>query len=172
MKRIGIAALVALLGLAALTPSAHAVGVMASWWQIDEENHDGFGGGLRSKVMFMPMVGMDTRASWIKFSDPDMNVFPIEATGILQLGMVYGGIGAGYYVFDGDEVDLDNNFGWYLVGGIEVAVGKFGVFGELKWTKLETDIENIDPDLGDVPTSLEADGIGFNIGVNFGVPMR
>jgi hypothetical protein len=172
MKRVCVAALVALLGIAVVTPSAHAVGVMASWWQIDEENQDGFGGGLCSRVMFAPMIGMDTRASWISFSGADMNVFPIEATGILKLGMLYGGIGVGYYVFDADEADLDNNFGWYLVAGIDVGVGKFGVFGELKWTQLSTDIEGVDPDLDDVPTSLEADGIGFNVGLNFGIPTR
>lgn len=171
MKRLCIAALVALLGVSVVTPQAHALGVMASWWQIDEDNEDGFGFGLRSKTQIVPMVAFDTRASWIKFSDPDTNVFPIEATGILQLGMVYGGIGVGYYIFDADGAELDNNFGWYVVGGIDVGVGKFAVFGELKWTMLSVDIEGVDPNLSDVPTELDADGIGFNLGVLFGVPM-
>ena len=172
MKRFCIAALAAMIGLAAMAPASHAVGLMASWWNIDESNEDGFGFGLRSKVQVARVAAIDTRASWIKFGDPDTNVFPIEATGILQLGMVYGGLGLGYYIFDAKDVDLDNSFGWYVVAGIEVAVGKFGVFGELKWTKLSTDIDGVDPDLGDVPTELEADGMGVNIGVMFGVPGR
>jgi hypothetical protein len=84
--------------------------------------------------------------------------------------MIYAGIGFGYYIFDSDAADLENNFGWYLVGGIEIGLSKFGVFGEVKWTQLSADIEGVDPDLDDVPTSVEADGIGFNIGVMLGVP--
>ena len=170
MKRLFVVAVVAMLGLAAITPSAHAIGVMASWWNIDEANEDGFGLGLRSKTQIIPLVAIDTRVSWIKFSDADLQVFPIEATGILSLGMAYAGIGAGYYIFDADQGDLDNNFGWYLVGGIELGLSKFGVFGEIKWTQLSADYKDVDPNLQDVPTSLEADGIGFNVGVMLGVP--
>jgi hypothetical protein len=164
MKRSCIAALVALLGMASLAAPAHAIGVMASWWQLDESNEDGFGIGLRSKVKIAPLVAFDTRASWIKFGDPDANVFPIEATGILQLGMVYGGLGVGYYIFDAQDADLDNNFGWYVAAGIDVGIGKFSAFGELKWTMLSTDI-------GNATTELDADGFGVNVGVLFGVPM-
>lgn len=170
MRRFCIIALAAMLSLGAIAPSAHAIGVMASWWNIDDANDDGFGLGLRSKTQIVPMFAFDTRASWIKFSDADLQVFPIEATGLLKLGMLYAGIGAGYYIFDADQGDLDNNFGWYLVGGIDIGVGSFGVFGEVKWTKLSTDIKDVDPDLGDVPTELDADGIGFNLGVMFGIP--
>lgn len=170
MKRFCIAALVAIIGLAAITPSAHAIGVMASWWNMDEGNDDGFGFGLRSKVQIIPLISFDTRASWIKFNDADLNVFPIEATGMVKLGMLYAGLGGGYYIFDADNADVDNNFGWYLVGGIDISVSSFGVFGEVKWTMLEADIKDVDPNLGDVPTSLDADGIGFNLGVMFGLP--
>jgi hypothetical protein len=170
MKRFCVAAMVAVLALAAMAPSAHAIGIMASWWNMDEANEDGFGVGLRSKMQIIPLIAIDTRASWIKFSDADLNVYPLEATGIVKLGMLYAGIGAGYYIFDADEGDLENNFGWYLVGGIDIGLGGFGVFGEVKWTMLSADIEGVDPDIDDVPTSLEADGIGFNLGVMFGLP--
>ncbi|HEX6791515.1 MAG TPA: hypothetical protein VF247_09415 [Candidatus Krumholzibacteria bacterium] len=170
MKRFCIAALVALAGITAITPSAHAIGVMASWWNIDEANQDGFGFGLRQKTQIVPLISIDTRASWIKFSDADLQVFPIEVTGMVRLGMLYAGLGGGYYIFDADQGDLDNNFGWYLVGGIDISVSKFGVFGEVKWTQLSADYKDVDPNLSDVPTSLEADGIGFNLGVMFGVP--
>jgi hypothetical protein len=171
MKRITLILLVAIFAIGTAAPSANAIGVMASWWQIDESSDDGFGAGLRSKMKIVPMVAFDTRVSWIKFGDEvDMNVFPLEATGILQLGMVYGGIGAGYYIFDGDNIDLKNAFGWYLVGGIELGLSSFGVFGELKWTMLSPDIDGVDPSLDDVPTELDADGMGFNVGVMFGIP--
>jgi hypothetical protein len=169
MKRIACAALAALLGVAVVTPSAHAIGVMASWWSMDDEDQDGFGGGIRSKTQIVPLVAIDTRLSWINFSDGDLNVFPIEATGLLKLGMLYAGLGGGYYVFDADY-DVDNAFGWYLVGGIELGVGKFGLFGEFKYTMLSADITGPFPD--DVNSAtLEADGIGVNVGVMFGIPM-
>jgi len=171
MKRICLVLLLAVFAVGTAAPSANAIGIFASWWTIDESNDDGFGGGLRSKTQIVPMVAIDTRVSWVKFSDTvDMSVFPIEATGILKLGMLYAGIGVGYYIFSADDVDLENAFGWYLAGGIEVSLSKFGVWGEVKWTMLSPDIEGVDPDLGDVPTELDADGIGFNVGVMLGVP--
>jgi hypothetical protein len=170
MKRFCIFALAAMLALGALVPSAHAIGVMASWWNMDDASDDGFGVGLRSKTQIVPMVAIDTRVSWIKFSDPDVNVFPIEATGLLKLGMLYAGLGAGYYIFDADGADLDNNFGWYVLGGVDVGLSSFSIFGEVKWTMLSTDIKDVDPNLGDVPTKLDADGIGINLGVMIGIP--
>jgi hypothetical protein len=165
MKRICIIALLAVVALGAASPNAQALGVFASWWNMDEANEDGFGFGVRQKVSFTPLLAVDTRASWVSFSDADLNVFPLEASGLVSLGLFYGGIGLGYYIFDSDGGDLENNFGWFLVGGIEIALAKVGVFGEVKWTQLETDFENIDPNLQNVPTSLNADGVGFNLGV-------
>jgi hypothetical protein len=167
MKRFRVSTLATLLVLATMAPSAHAIGVMASWWNIDKTDDDGFGGGLRSKAQIVPLVSFDTRVSWINFSDSNTNVFPIEATGMLKLGMLYAGLGVGYYIFDAEDVDVDNNFGWYLVGGIDIGAGPVGVFGEVKWTMLSADIEGVNPSLS---TELDADGIGFNAGVMFGVP--
>jgi hypothetical protein len=160
----------AMFGLALLAPSAHAIGGMASWWQIDETNEDGFGGGLRSKSQIVPMIAIDTRISWINFGDSGTNVFPIEATGLLRLGMLYAGIGMGYYIFDADHVDVDNDFGWYLVGGIDVGVGKFGVFGELKYTMLTTEATDVLPQTGQETFDFKADGFGVNVGVMAGLP--
>lgn len=166
MKRIFLAALLALATLGAFSTGAHAnQGIYAAWWNLDEANDDGFGFGFRSKIQVVPLFSFDTRVSYIKFSDSDMNVFPIEATGMLKLGMVYAGAGVGYYFFDSNKVEVDNNFGWYAVGGIDISLGSFGVFGEVKWTSLSTDVSNVS-----VPTSLDADGIGFNLGVMFGLP--
>lgn len=172
MKRFCVAVMVAMLGLAVMTPSANAIGLMASWWQLNDANEDGFGAGLKNKMPIIPLVAIDTRASWINFSDSDMNVFPLEVTGLVTLGLLYGGLGVGYYIFDAENFDLDNAFGWYVLVGAEIGLGGFGVFGELKWTDLSVDASNVDPDLGDVPTSLEADGMGLNIGINFGIPKK
>jgi hypothetical protein len=172
MKRFSLAALLALAALGAFSTGAHAnQGIYATWWKLDQSNDDGFGFGFRSKIQVVPLFSFDTRISYIKFSDSDVNVFPIEATGMFKLGMVYAGAGVGYYIFD--NAGADNNFGWYAVGGIDISLGSFGVFGEAKWTSLSADAKDLDPDAGDISHSLDADGIGFNLGVMFGgIPGR
>lgn len=170
MKKLCIAAMIAILGLSAMAPSAHAIGVMASWWQIDKTNDDGFGFGLQNKFNITPLFSFDTRASWIKFNDSKTDVFPIEATGMVNIALLYAGLGVGYYIFNTDgAVSLDNNFGWYAVGGAHFGLGPVGVFGEIKYTKLSADFKGVDPNITDVPKSLDADGIGFNVGVSFGM---
>ena len=109
--------------------------------------------------------------TYIKFNS-DLSIIPIEATGILRLGMLYVGAGVGYYFFDASHVD--NNFGWYALGGIDIPAGPVGIFGEVKWTSLSTDVNSgspLAPGLGvSSKTTLKVDGIGANIGVMFGVP--
>ena len=169
MKRFGLIALLAIACLGTSVHSANAIGVFASWWDANDADDKGFGGGIRSKTQIVPMIALDTRVSWIKFDDSDINLFPIEAAGILKLGMLYAGLGGGYYIFDA-EPSVENNFGWFVCGGIEIALSSFGVFGEVKWTSLSADFDDVDVDLGDVPTEVKADGWGINAGVMFGIP--
>jgi hypothetical protein len=82
--------------------------------------------------------------------------------------VLYGELGAGYYIMDSD-IDIDNNWGWYVLAGVLVGRGTKGLFGEVKWTSLSADIHNVDVDLGDVPNTLDADGVGINVGVSFGI---
>jgi hypothetical protein len=162
MKRICVAAMVALVALVAVTTGARAnQGIFATWWDANDTKDNGLGLGFRSKVPIAPLVSFDTRVSWIRFNDDDINLFPIEATGMLKLGMLYAGAGVGYYNFNG--ANLKNSFGWYALGGIDVGVGSFGIFAEAKWNSLKTDVEN-------VPKSVDAGGMAFNAGVMFGVP--
>ena len=167
MKKLCIAAMVATLALSALAPSAHAIGVMASWWNMNDANTDGFGFGIQQKFKLAPMVALDMRTSYINFKDSKLKVFPLEATGLLSLSMFYAGVGVGYYIFDANELSIDNNIGWYVLGGAEIGAGPVGVFGEVKWTSVSSDINDVKPGSG-LPTSLSADGIGFNVGVRFG----
>ena len=162
MKRLLVTAMLVMAGLGTMAPSAHAFGVFGAWWDAEDASDGGLGFGIRSQTRIVPLVSIDTRISWIKFSDDDFSVYPIEVTGMLKLGMLYAGVGVGYYFFSDD---LENDFGWYLVGGIDIGAGPVGIFGEVKWTSLSTDIKNAAP-----PESLSADGIGINVGVMFGVP--
>jgi hypothetical protein len=155
-------------GLTAAVPGAHALGVFATWWNMNDADDNGFGVGVRQTIKILPVVAIDTRASYLSFDDSDLKMYPLEATGLARLGLFYAGLGVGYYIFDADGPDLENNFGWYVVGGVEVGAGAVSVFGELKWTQLEADYENVDPDLSQVPTNIDAAGMGFNAGVAFG----
>jgi hypothetical protein len=168
VKRICLAALAALFALGAATTGAHAnQGVFGTWWNAKDPGDHGLGFGFRSKVQVAPLFSFDTRVSWIKFKSDDISVYPIEATGMLKLGMIYLGAGGGYYVFDAKKADLDNNFGWYALGGIDISAGPVGVFGEAKWNSLSTHINGVTSSTA--PTSLSADGVSFNLGVMFGV---
>ena len=158
MKRICVAALVALV---VMTTGASANrGIFATWWDANDTHDHGLGLGIRSKGQISPLVSIDTRVSWIKFKDDDIDLFPLEATGMLRLGMLYAGAGMGYYIFNG--ANLKNSFGWYALGGIDIPAGRVGIFGEVKWNRLSTDVEN-------VPKSVDAGGWAFNAGVMFGL---
>ena len=178
MKRLFVVAVLACTALALFAPHAHAFGIMGSWWNIKDTDSDGWGGGIRQEIPLIPgkhdaeeglvHLSLDTRASFLNFKDSDLNMFPLEVGALLGLGVLYGELGAGYYIMDSD-VDIDNNWGWYVLAGVLVGRGTKGLFGEVKWTSLSADIHNVDVDLGDVPNTLDADGVGINVGVSFGI---
>jgi len=169
MKRI-IPALLAVALVGTTVQNAHALGAYATWWNIDETNDGGFGIGIRQPIKIVPVFSIDTRAAYVNFSDADLNVFPLEAVGIVSLGLLYGGLGVGYYIFDtGGDVSFENSFGWHILAGVSVGVKPVTLFAEVKWTQLEADIKDVDIDPGNVPTSLDAAGFGFNVGVLFGL---
>lgn len=154
---------------------AHAVGAFGSWWQMDENSADGFGFGLRHKITFTPLIGIEGRASWISFSDvlpssggvnppadDSADVIPLEAMGVVSLGLFYGGVGVGYYMFDAETVSLSDEVGWFGLVGVELGLGPVKVFADVKWTQVETGVE------GNSQT-YSADGPGANVGVDFGL---
>jgi hypothetical protein len=180
MKRFYVAAVFALTALVTLAPSAHAFGIMGCWWNMKDQSEDGWGGGLRQQIPLIPPKGsdsedalvrlsLDTRASYFRFSDAELNVIPLEIGGMAQLALIYAELGGGYYIFDADHYDVDNAWGWYILGGVNIGRGAKGLFAEVKWTSLTADIKNVDVDLGDVPNSINADGVGINVGINFGI---
>ncbi|HEX6791514.1 MAG TPA: hypothetical protein VF247_09410 [Candidatus Krumholzibacteria bacterium] len=191
MKRSCFAVLLAVSAiLLTHVPAAHAFGIMGSWWNIDKSNEDGWGGGIRQEVPLIPWgwgdndstdgdndadaeealirLSLDTRASYFRFSDADLNVIPLEVGGLIGLGVLYAELGGGYYIMDADY-DVQNDWGWFALAGVMLGRGATGLFGEVKWTSLTADIDNVDVDLGDIPNSLDADGVGINVGISFGI---
>jgi hypothetical protein len=169
VRHIRIAVLGAFFALCTLASATHAAqGIFGTWWNPKDTESNGYGLGFRSQVRVNPYISFDTRASFVKFKDDDLNVIPLEATVMMKLGMVYAGAGGGYYFFDSNKnVDLDNNWGWYALAGIDVPVWRVGLFGEAKWLELSTDGHFTSGAESGTTTNLKANGLGINIGVMF-----
>jgi hypothetical protein len=211
MKRLCFVALLSFAGVVLPVVSAHAFGIFGSWWNMDDSDVDGWGGGIRQEIPLLPWgkddddddysttahgdsvvihhdddngddyeaddslvrLSLDTRASFVRFSDSDtdfdLNVIPIEVGAMVGLGVLYAELGGGYYFMDADDPGVENAWGWFALAGVMLGKGTKGLFGEVIWRDLSADLEDVDVDVGDLPESLDAAGIGFNVGVSFGI---
>lgn len=118
-------------------------------------------------------LSLDTRISYLRFTDEsaldnDLDVVPIEIGALLGLGVLYAEIGGGYYFMNSD-IELENSWGWFALAGVTLGKGTKGLFGEIMWRSLTSDFEDIDVDIDDLPESLDAAGIGVNVGISFGI---
>jgi len=155
--------IVAVAVVMSLAPQAHSIGAYLSYWN-GEDTDNGYGVGLNHQIKIIPLISAELRASWLSFSedDPSMNLYPLEGLARAKLGMFYLGLGAGYYIFSGsDDVKWDNAWGLFGVGGLEITIAKIGVFGELKYTWVETKITE------PIESDVDGSGIGVNVGVIF-----
>ena len=134
---------------------ASALGIFAQWQ--DAKDTDGaFGLGLKHEFSIVPIVGIEARVSYLRYTEDDgANMFPLEAFGKLKLGLFYGGLGLGYYVFSGDNTP-DNEIGGFVAGGVSFGLGGLGAFAELRYLLLEPSVGNAKVDLS---------GFGINAGV-------
>lgn len=154
MKRIFVA-LFAVLIIAASATDAFCLGAFLSYWN-GKDIDNGYGAGVKHKYQIVPIFAAEARASWLSFSDADLNLYPLEVTGRARLAMFYGGVGAGYYIFSGNDLDYENEFGTFLFGGLEITLAGLGVFGELKYTWVESKINDV--------ATASANGLGVNVG--------
>ena len=190
MKKLALFA--AILALASAGASAGGFGLYGSYWDIEDADDAGVGGGLKLQADLSEdgVVGFEFRLSGITGYGGD-GVFkdaytaPIEAN--LTLGMplgdkgkIYIGAGGGYYVMPEFEskvamgsslepdIDPDDSFGWFGVAGIELMFSEtFGIFVEAKYTMVEVDkvkIDDVEQDMGD---DNEFKGFGANAGLLF-----
>ena len=104
-----LAAVVALSTGGCMFGSGVELGVFGSTLDSDDLG-DGRGGGVKLEANLVDVVSVDARASWLQFTDTDIDMFPLEVAGLLNFPMFwehivpYVGVGAGYYLFDGDGV--------------------------------------------------------------------
>ena len=156
MRRIALLIVIAAATIAIIAPGAHAIGVYGIYWNPKTGDEEGYGGGLKYESSLTPLITLDGRFSYVLFSDEnDTSIMPFEVTACVKLGTLYGGLGLGYYTFGGD-LDIDSDFGWYLLAGISILPGPVSVFGEFKWQNLEP-MDNVD---------LES--YVFHLGASFG----
>ena len=133
---------------------------------------DGYGGGVKLELNPIDLVSVDGRASWMRFSDTDVEMVPLEAAGFVNLPLLgerfvpYAGAGVGYYFFDTDDADIDDQVGFFPLVGLEIGLQRISVLVEARWLFLETDVDNARDDLANV-TEADVDGFGVNMGLLF-----
>lgn len=132
----------------------------------------GYGGGVKLEVKPTDVLSVDGRASWIYFDDFKIHMIPLEADLRLNLPLLgerilpYAGVGGGYYMFEADDVDLDNDVGYFPLVGLEVGFQRVAIFGEARWLFLKTDVDSALDELKNL-NEADIDGLGVNVGLLF-----
>ena len=151
--------------------STAALGVFGSYLDSDDLG-PGYGGGAKLELKPLDWLSVDGRASWVHFDDFDIDMIPLEAALRLNLPLFgeslvpYAGVGGGYYLFESDGVELDDNVGYFPLVGLEFGKRRLSFFAEARWLFLQTDVDTALEELGDVDEA-DVDGLGINAGLLF-----
>lgn len=141
---------------------ANAIGIYGQWQDSKDVDAGGYGLGLKHEFGIIPLVGIEARASWLRYSDDDsdanLDMYPLEAFGKLKLGMFYGGLGIGYYIMSGDYAP-ESTVGGFAAVGIDISLLGLGFFGEVRYLLLEPEYED------GFGGAVDMSGVGANIGV-------
>jgi len=168
---IGLALLAAfsLAGSGCMTGSGLEMGLYGSSMDADDLG-TGYGGGAKVELNPIDIVSVDGRAGWTRFSDTDIDMFPLEAAGLLNLPILfehivpYAGAGIGYYMFNGDGGDLDDEVGYFPLIGLEIGLHSLSLLAEARYVFLETDVRNGQGPLTGVD-KVRLDGPAVNVGL-------
>lgn len=89
----------------------------------------------------------------------DYNYLGVAGKLGISLAIVYPYLTVGYgtYSVDLKDVGKESDWGWNAGAGVEVTLGKLGIFGELKYTDFSVDIDNQKWDFG---------GLDLHFGLN------
>lgn len=133
---------------------------------------DGYGGGVKVELKPTDILTVDGRASWLYFDDFEIHMIPLEAAGRLNFPMLgerivpYVGVGAGWYLFEADDGDLDDDVGYFPLVGLEAGFRRVALFAEARWLFLETDADAALEALEGIDEA-DVDGLGINVGLLF-----
>ena len=125
---------------------------------------EGYGVGAKLELNPIDMISIDGRVSYIEF-DEDVDAVPLEVAGLLNLPLFwehfvpYAGVGVGYYFLDHDDVDIDDEWGYFPLLGVEVGFQKFSLMAEARYILLETDVDD-----GVDSGKADMEGFGINLG--------
>lgn len=158
-------------GVWAARGSGIEFGVFGSYLDTDDLG-DGYGGGAKLELQAVDWLSLDARGSYIFFEDPDVDMYPLELAAYFNIPLAdeqivpYAGVGAGYYIFDAEGFDMDNEVGFFPVVGLEVGAWNLSFMIEARWLFLEADVDDAVEELGNLDEA-ELDGLGINLGLLF-----
>jgi len=89
----------------------------------------------------------------------DYNYFGVAGKLGIPLAVIYPYLTVGYgtYSVDLNDIGAESDWGWNAGAGLEVRLGKLGIFGELKYTDFSVQFENLEWDFG---------GLDIHLGLN------
>lgn len=179
MKRI-VATAVA---LALCTGASYAggLGLYGSMWN-PKDLDEGYGGGVKLKSDLGDVVSIELRGTYygdmsddIGANDVDVQVIPVELGLALNIPLgdalvLYAMGGAGYYFLDAEvndqDVDLDDEVGWYAGGGIEITLGEgVSLFAEGQYRAVEGQAKDDKADDIDNDFDIDLAGVAINAGL-------
>lgn len=169
------------IGLGAVAAYAGGgVGVFGTYYDAEDPG-PGYGGGLKFKADVADFIAIEARGSCITSFDEDdsddgIYLIPIEGDILLNFPLgddvpvtIYGGGGGGYAIIpEADDIDLDDSFTLFAVGGIELNLGdSAALFAEVQYRFLEVDGAESDDIEVDFDEEVDFGGLGGNAGLLF-----
>lgn len=177
MKRIACL----MFGIVCLTSAAFGEGrigpFVTGMASIGDESGSAFGGGLKGEWLFSKNLGIDLHAGYLKDSEGDMGIIPLEfgPVVVIPLDPISLTLGAGGLYAIPTDGDADAALGFYAAGGIRgpmsdgmewfVEAQYVNVKGDDKETTTRTDyswgyrIETI------TEPHLDFSAVGLNVGL-------
>jgi hypothetical protein len=153
--------------------SAIDVGAMGSYWTLEDSDNGGTWGvgGKVSIPLFTEYLKPQIRAYWFpdvddKF-DGKVDIIPVDIGPVISFnpdGEINPYItgGTGYVFISGEEEDIDDDYGYYAGGGVELkALGPVEFFAEVLYRFLELDANDRWSDEDEV----EMNGLTVNVGL-------
>lgn len=164
-------------GLFAAVSSGIDLGVFGAYWDTkDADQTYGAGAKLRLGII-------EFRATYFKDVTADVDpeeldleirAIPLEAGIVLQflknaLVSPYVGGGAGYYLLETDAGEIDDEVGYYVVGGLDIGRGVVAFNVEGIYRNFEATVVDTGDDFPEIEDEVNFDlsGIGVQAGVIF-----
>ena len=164
-------------GLVAAASSGVDLGVFGAYWDTkDADQTYGAGAKLRLGIV-------EFRGTYFKdvTADVDPEEFDLEIRAIpLEAGIVlqflknaavspYVGGGAGYYLLETDAGEIDDEVGYYVVGGLDIGSGVVAFNVEGIYRNFEATVVDTGDDFPEIEDEVNFDlsGIGVQAGVIF-----